>query len=57
MLTWAIRQFVNLSLAKNATDVALAVDAMELACETRLVVTPKRVLLRSMPLLQVLEQP
>lgn len=33
MLDWAIRPFVNLSLSKNTTDVALAVDAMELACE------------------------
>lgn len=31
---WAIRPFVNLSLSKNTTDVALAVDAMELACQT-----------------------
>lgn len=34
MLDWAIRPFVNLSLTKNTTDVALAVDAMELACQT-----------------------
>jgi hypothetical protein len=34
MLTWAIRPFVNLSLTKNTTDVALAVDAMELACQS-----------------------
>lgn len=34
MLSWAIRPFVNLSLSKNTTDVALAVDAMELACQT-----------------------
>ncbi len=34
MLAWAIRPFVNLSLTKNTTDVALAVDAMELACQT-----------------------
>ena len=33
MLSWAIRPFVNLSLTKNTTDVALAVDAMELACQ------------------------
>lgn len=33
MLEWAIRPFVNLSLTKNTTDVALAVDAMELACQ------------------------
>ncbi len=29
---WPIRQFPNLSLSKNTTDIALAVDAMELAC-------------------------
>jgi hypothetical protein len=29
----SIRPFVNLSLTKNTTDVALAVDAMELACQ------------------------
>lgn len=34
MLKWAIRPFVNLSLTKNTTDVALAVDAMELACQS-----------------------
>jgi len=34
MLAWAIRPFVNLALTKNTTDVALAVDAMELACQT-----------------------
>jgi len=34
MLGWAIRPFVNLSLTKNTTDVALAVDAMELACQS-----------------------
>jgi hypothetical protein len=34
MLAWAIRPFVNLSLTKNTTDVALAVDAMELACHS-----------------------
>ena len=34
MLSWAIRPFVNLSLTKNTTDVALAVDAMELACQS-----------------------
>jgi hypothetical protein len=34
MLSWAIRPFVNLALTKNTTDVALAVDAMELACQT-----------------------
>ncbi|QCB46303.1 NYN domain-containing protein [Hydrogenophaga sp. PAMC20947] len=31
--TWAIRPFVNLSLTKNTTDIALAADAMELACQ------------------------
>ena len=30
--TWAVRPFVNLALTKNTTDIALAVDAMELAC-------------------------
>lgn len=30
----AIRPFVNLPLSKNTTDLALAVDAMELACRT-----------------------
>jgi hypothetical protein len=30
---WAIRPYLNLSLSKNTTDVALAVDAMELACQ------------------------
>lgn len=29
---WAVRPFVNLALTKNTTDIALAVDAMELAC-------------------------
>lgn len=29
---WAVRPFVNLPLPKNTTDMALAVDAMELAC-------------------------
>jgi hypothetical protein len=33
LLAWAIRPFVNLSLSKNTTDVALAVDAMELALQ------------------------
>ena len=32
--TWAVRPFVNLSLTKNTTDIALAVDAMEFACQT-----------------------
>lgn len=31
--TWAIRPFVNLSLSKNTTDIALASDAMEFACQ------------------------
>lgn len=31
--TWAIRPFVNLSLSKNTTDIALAADAMEFACQ------------------------
>ncbi|GAB3468294.1 NYN domain-containing protein [Polaromonas eurypsychrophila] len=30
----AVRPFVNLYLTKNTTDLALAVDAMELACQT-----------------------
>ena len=30
--SWAVRPFVNLALTKNTTDIALAVDAMELAC-------------------------
>ncbi len=34
MHAWAIRPFLNLALSKNTTDVALAVDAMELACLT-----------------------
>lgn len=33
LLAWAIRPFVNLPLSKNTTDVALAVDAMELALQ------------------------
>jgi hypothetical protein len=32
--TWAIRPFVNLSLSKNTTDIALASDAMGFACQT-----------------------
>jgi NYN domain len=40
----AIRQFLNLSLTKNTTDVALAVDAMELACKTPL---PKTIIIGS----------
>lgn len=31
---WAVRPFVNLALTKNTTDMALAVDAMELACQS-----------------------
>jgi hypothetical protein len=31
---WAVRPFVNLALTKNTTDIALAVDAMELACQS-----------------------
>lgn len=31
---WAVRPFVNLSLTKNTTDIALAADAMEFACQT-----------------------
>jgi len=31
---WAIRPFLNVYLTKNTTDMALAVDAMELACLT-----------------------
>lgn len=42
--TWAVRPFVNLSLTKNTTDIALAVDAMELACQTQ---PPKRVVIGS----------
>ena len=30
--SWAVLPFVNLALTKNTTDMALAVDAMELAC-------------------------
>ena len=32
--TWAVRPFVNLSLSKNTTDIALASDAMAFACQT-----------------------
>ncbi len=32
--TWAVRPYVNLSLSKNTTDIALAVDAMAFACQT-----------------------
>ncbi|MBE0587770.1 MAG: NYN domain-containing protein, partial [Hydrogenophaga sp.] len=31
--TWAIRPFVNQSLSKNTTDIALAADAMAFACQ------------------------
>jgi hypothetical protein len=31
---WAVRPFANLALTKNTTDMALAVDAMELALQT-----------------------
>lgn len=31
---WSIRSYPNLSLSKNTTDIALAVDAMELVCRT-----------------------
>ena len=34
LLARAIRPFANLSLSKSTTDVALAVDAMELSCLT-----------------------
>jgi len=42
--TWAIRPFVNMALAKNTTDMSLAVDAMELAC---LAPRPKTVIIGS----------
>lgn len=42
--TWAVRPFVNLSLTKNTTDIALAVDAMALACQTQ---PPKLVVIGS----------
>jgi len=44
MRDWAIRPFVNLSLSKNTTDIALAVDAMELACQGA---SPKTVVIGS----------
>lgn len=44
MRLWAIRPFVNLSLSKNTTDMALAVDAMELACQAP---SPKTVVIGS----------
>lgn len=31
---WVMRPFANLPLTKNTTDLSLAVDAMELACQT-----------------------
>lgn len=34
LCAWAVRPFVNLALSKNTTDMALAVDAMELACQS-----------------------
>ena len=34
MKLWAIKPILNLSLSKNTTDLCLAVDAMELACQT-----------------------
>ncbi len=34
LCAWAVRPFVNLALTKNTTDMALAVDAMELACQS-----------------------
>jgi hypothetical protein len=42
--THAIRPFLNLYLTKNTTDLALAVDAMEFACQPRL---PKTVFIGS----------
>lgn len=41
---WSVRPFVNLSLTKNTTDMALAVDAMEFACRTPV---PKTVIIGS----------
>jgi len=41
---WAVRPFVNLSLTKNTTDIALAVDAMEFACQSS---PPKMVVIGS----------
>lgn len=41
---WAVRPFVNLSLTKNTTDIALAVDAMEFACQTPM---PKTIVIGS----------
>lgn len=42
--TYAIRPYLNLYLTKNTTDLALAVDAMEFACQPRL---PKTVFIGS----------
>ena len=41
---WAVRPFVNLSLSKNTTDIALAVDAMEFACQ---IPVPKMIVIGS----------
>ncbi len=41
---WAIRPIVNLPLPKNTTDISLAVDAMELACQTP---RPKQIVIGS----------
>lgn len=41
---WSVRPFVNLSLTKNTTDIALAVDAMEFACQ---IPVPKTVIIGS----------
>ena len=42
--TYAVRPYLNLALSKNTTDLALAVDAMELACQIRL---PKTIIIGS----------
>ena len=42
--TYAIRPYLNLYLTKNTTDLALAVDAMEFACQLRM---PKTVFIGS----------
>lgn len=42
--TYAIRPYLNLYLTKNTTDLALAVDAMEFACQPRM---PKTVFIGS----------
>lgn len=41
---WAVRPFVNLSLTKNTTDIALAVDAMAFACQAPI---PKMIVIGS----------